>query len=205
MTSASVEQIETLVLDASVAINLLGTAVSHDILSVIPWQVAIEKRAHREIRRHPVDGRDLAAELNAWELNGWAKVVSLKADARHIFEELTSGSLVKTLDDGEAATIAYAVTASERTLPVIDEKKATKIFHDRWPDRRLLGTADLFRTLMDKGLASNQFAGDAIYAALMNARMHVSHRLRPWVVDLIGAKRATKCPSLGQPSDSTLR
>ena len=200
MTSASVDQFDTLVLDASVAINLLGTAASQAGLSVMPWHVVLERRAHREIRRHPIDGRDLAAELGAWELNGWARVVSLQSEARPIFEELTSGGLSTTLDDGEAATIAYAVATSEGTLPVIDEKKATKIFRDRWPDRRLIETAELFRCLVNMGMVSNQFASDAIYAALTNARMHVSHRLRPWVVDLIGPRRASECTSLGRPA-----
>ncbi len=202
LTSALLDRIDTLVLDASVAINLLGTAASRDILSVMPWNVVIEKRAHREIRRHPSDGRDHVSELQAWELDGCARVVSLQAEAREIFDDLTTGSLAETLDDGEAATIAYAVAGPERTVPVIDEKKATRIFHERWPSRRLLETAGLFQSLVDAGLISNRFASDLIYAALTNARMHVSHRLRPWVVDLIGSSRAAKCPRLGQSARS---
>lgn len=198
LTSASVDAIDTAVLDASVAINLLGTGVSEEILSVVPWHVVIERRAHREIRRHPIAGRDHAAELHAWELNGWAGMVSLRADMRQAFEELTSGSLIKTLDDGEAATIAYAVGDSERTVPVIDEKKATKIFQQRWPNRRLLETADIFRSLVEAELVSKRFASDAVYSALTHARMHVSHQMRPWVLDLIGSSRAAACPSLGR-------
>lgn len=198
MTSASVDAIDTVVIDASVAINLLGTGVSRDILSVVPWRVVIERRAHREIRRHPIDGCDHAAELHAWEVNGWARTVSLQADMRRTFDALTSGSLIRTLDDGEAATIAYAVGDSERTVPVIDEKKATKIFQQRWPNRRLLETADIFRALVEAELVSKRFASDAVYSALTHARMHVSHRMRPWVLDLIGSSRAAACPSLGR-------
>lgn len=198
MTSASVEAIDTVVLDASVAINLLGTGVSQDVLSVVPWRVVIERRAHREIRRHPIDGCDHAAELPKWELNDWVGTVSLRADMRQAFNELTTGSLIKTLDDGEAATIAYAVGDSERTVPVIDEKKATKIFQQRWPNRQLLETADIFRALVEAGLVSKRFASDAVYSALTHARMHVSHRMRPWVLDLIGISRAAACPSLGR-------
>ena len=198
MISASVDPIQTVVLDASVAINLLGTGVSRDILSVVPWRVVIERRAQREIRRHPIDGCDLVAELHAWELNGWAGMVSLRADMRQTFDELTSGSLIKTLDDGEAATIAYAVGDSEHTAPVIDEKKATRIFQQRWPNRRLLETADIFRALVKAELVSKRLASDAVYSALTHARMHVSHRMRPWVVDLIGTSRAAACPSLGR-------
>ena len=184
------------------AINLLGTAVSRDILSVMPWNVVIEKRSHREIRRLPIDGRDHVSELEAWGLDGCARVVSLQAEAREIFDDLTTGSLAETLDDGEAATIAYAVAGPERAAPVIDEKKATRIFHQRWPGRRLLETAGVLQSLVDAGLISNRFARDLIYAALTNARMHVSHRLRPWVVDMIGSRRAAKCPSLGQSARS---
>ncbi len=202
LTSALIDQIDTVVLDASVAINFLGTAVSRDILAVMPWNVVIERRAHREIRRHPIDGLDHVSELEAWELDGYARVVSLQPQARGIFDDLTAGSLAETLDDGEAATIAYAVSGSERTVPVIDEKKAKRIFHQSWPSRRLLETAGVFQSLVDAGLISNRFASDSIYAALTNARMHVSHRLRPWVVDLIGSSRAAKRPSLGQAARS---
>ncbi len=198
MTSASGDPIDTVVLDASVAINLLGTGVARDILSVVPWRVVIERRAHREIRRHPIGGCDHAAELRAWELNGRAGTVSLRADMRQTFNELTSGSLIRTLDDGEAATIAYALGDSERTVPVIDEKKATKIFQQRWPNRQLLETADIFQALVEAGLVSKRFASDAVYSALTHARMHVSHRMRPWVLDLIGSSRASACPSLGR-------
>ena len=198
LTSASVEPIDTVVLDASVAINLLGTGVSRDILSVVPWRVVMERRARNEIRRHPIAGCDHAAELHAWEINDWAGTVSLRTDMRQTFDALTSGSLIRTLDDGEAATIAYAVGDSERTVPVIDEKKATKIFQQRWPNRRLLETADIFRALVEAELVSKRFASDAVYSALTHARMHVSHRMRPWVLDLIGRSRAAACPSLGR-------
>ncbi len=76
MTSALVDRIDTLVLDASAAVNLLGTAASRDILSVMPWNVVIEKRANREIRRHPIDGRDHVSELEAWELDDCASAVA---------------------------------------------------------------------------------------------------------------------------------
>ena len=197
MTSALVDDVDALVLDASVAINILGTGASLDLLSVMPWPVVMEKRAHREIRRHPIDGSDHIVELAEWERNGWAEVVSMQESARRIFDELTRGTLRKTLDDGESATIAYAVDNSERTVPVVDEKKATKIFLQHWPNRKVLETADVLRALVDMRLITERFASDAVYAALTHARMHVSHRMRPWVLDLIGRDRAAECPSLG--------
>lgn len=179
------------------AINLLGSGSSVAILRALPCQVLMERRAYREIRRHPIKDRMLAVELDAWRSEILLEVVSLSDQDRRVFDELTTKSLSTTLDDGEAATIAYAVTAPGNGVPVIDEKKATRLFRERWPGRHLINTPTLFRTLAESGLLPKETVQEAVYSALVHARMRVSHAMRPWVVDLIGPERAVRCPSLG--------
>lgn len=157
----------------------------------------MERRAHREVRRHPIKDRDLSAELDAWKSGALLEVVSLSNHDRHVFDELTTKSIRTTLDDGEAATIAYAVGTLENAVPVIDEKKATRLFRQRWPGRRLIDSTILFRTLAEKELLSTETVQEAVFSALVHARMRVSHELKSWVVDLIGTDRAARCPSLG--------
>ena len=188
-----------LVLDASVAINLMGSGISSTILNAIPSKVLMESRAYREIRRHPIRSRDLASELNEWRTKGLLEVVLLDGQDRQVFDELTTASLGATLDDGEAATIAYVVGMSGNGLPIIDEKKATRIFRERWPGHPIMDSATLFQILAERRLLSKQTVKEAVYSALLHARMRVSFEMKPWVIDLIGRDRAANCSSLGLP------
>lgn len=73
-------------LDASIAINLLGTGVGVAILDATPAPVLMEEHAFREIRRRPLHGRDHTEDLGAWHGNGLLTVVSLFGKGKHIFE-----------------------------------------------------------------------------------------------------------------------
>ena len=172
--------------------------MSSTILEAIPSRVLREGRAYREIRRHPIGSRELTRELNAWRTKTLVEVVALDDRNRPVFDELTRSSLRTSLDDGEAATIAYAVGMSSNGLPVIDEKKATRLYRERWPGRPLVDSATLFRVLAHTGRLSKERARRAVYSALRYARMRVSFHMKPWVVELIGAERAAECPSLGR-------
>ena len=186
-----------LVLDASVAINLLGSGSSIAIMEAIPSRIVMESRAYRELRRHPIKGCDLHSELGRWTDNALLEVVSLHDSDRQVFDGLTNPRLESTLDDGEAATIAWAIGTGEHAVPVIDERKATKLFQRRWPQRRLIDSGILFRTIRESGLLTEETVREAVYSALLHARMRVSNEMKPWVVNLIGEERAGHCPSLG--------
>ena len=186
-----------LVLDASCAINLLGTGTAELVLRAIPAAVLIEEHPFREVRRHPIEGRDHTTELASLQRHGLLEVVSLSEAGNRIFRDSGETSLDLELDDGEAATIAYAVSEGESTVPVIDERKATRLFKGRWRGRPIIDTVTLFQLLVrHERLRSNE-ARDAIHSALLYARMQVAPGMRPWVVDLIGQQRASECPSLG--------
>lgn len=184
-------------LDASVAINLLGTGAGAAILEATPAPALMEEHAFREIRRHPIPSRDHTEDLGAWQDSGLLTVASVFGEGKHIFEGPPGNGLVTQLDDGEAATIAYAVSEGKNTVPVIDERKATRLFKERWPDLQVIDTVTLVRSLVEIKTLSEDLARGAIHSALLHARMRVAPEMRAWVIGLIGPDLAAKCPSLG--------
>jgi predicted nucleic acid-binding protein len=110
------------------------------------------------------------------------------------FEALVVGAAADTLDDGEAATIAYALEIG--ATPIIDERKAHRICNERFPSFALASTVDLLAHASIEAELGREALTDAVLQALLNARMRVlPHRIK-WVVDLIGHSRACECPSL---------
>lgn len=190
-----------LVLDASCAINFLGTGVAELVIGAVPSTVLIEKHAFMEVRRHPIEGRDHTAELCSLQSKGLLNIVSLSEADNRIFRDSGETSLDLELDDGEAATIAYAVSEGLSTVPVIDERKATRLFKKRWPDLPIIDTVTLFQMLVQHKWLSPSEVRNALYSALLHARMQVAPSMRPWVVGVIGKKRADECPSLGSKRD----
>ncbi len=87
-------------------------------------------------------GRPDADLLNELVVAKRIEMVTLGNPAAAIFEELVIGPAAMTLDDGEAATIAYAV--EQGAITIIDERKANRICGARFPKLRVGSTVDLF-------------------------------------------------------------
>jgi predicted nucleic acid-binding protein len=115
-------------------------------------------------------------------------------DAFAHFEELVVGPAVETLDDGEAATIAYAMTHSATAL--IDERKATRICRERFPALRLACTIDVLIHADVQTRLGPALLADAVVRALQEGQMRVFSHHAEWVIGLIGDERAALCPSL---------
>jgi predicted nucleic acid-binding protein len=132
--------------------------------------------------------------LNELAAAGLVEIVSLNDTAMQYFEELVVGPAALTLDDGEAATIAYAV--EQTGTPLVDERKATRICADRFPKLHVVCTVDiLLHPAVQHGLGAETLA-NAVFNALHDGRMRVlSHHLER-VVHLIGVERAAQCQSL---------
>ena len=60
-----------LALDESGAIYLVGTGSAVSVLPTIPSAVLIEKHPFREVRRHPIEGRDHRPVLASLQRNGF--------------------------------------------------------------------------------------------------------------------------------------
>jgi len=110
------------------------------------------------------------------------------------FAGLVSGLAADTLDDGEAATIAYALEHSASAL--IDERKAIKICAERFGALStgcsvdLLAHSEIETALGPTGLA------EGVFNALYYGRMRVPAEHVSWVVNLLGHDRIKKCVSL---------
>lgn len=183
-----------LVLDASVAINLNATGNCIRILDAIPNPVVILDIVSRELEAGRVKGRSDADVVAALVASGRVEIASLCAECEGNFLAMVCGSGSATLDDGEAATIAWAV--AHGGTPIIDEKKGLAICQDRFPSVQAGTTTDIFahdRVLAELG---QDDLSDAIFNALTSARMRVQDRHIPWVIDLIGRERALQCQSL---------
>ncbi len=189
-----IELQSTLVIDASVAINLNGTNSAEKIISALPYSLAITQNASDELahgRRNGHIDSQLLEELIKREI---VARVELGKQGLEIYEELIDGDASNTLDDGEAATIAYAIETGG--VAVIDEKKARKICKNLFPRLTVLSTVDLLLdNFVCKALGRLEQA-DSIHRALIAARMRVPNEKLSAIVSIIGEARAAGCPSL---------
>lgn len=112
-----------------------------------------------------------------------------------VYRSLVEGGFKETLDDGEAATIACAV--GRGAVALIDERKARTICANRFPTLRLASTVNVLSHGSVTRALGESAQHDAIFRALLDARMQVLPRDRfREVVERIGADRAARCPSL---------
>ena len=186
---------DLLVIDASVAINLLGTGRSSDLLRMLNRRVLIDELALAEVTSDPfskLPGREAMDALIRSRLISSARLSSLAVE---VFLELTGAPPPDDLGDGEAATIAQAFDIG--AVPVIDERKATRISLSLRPKHPILHTIDILACPAVTTSLSREELGDLIYAALFHARMRVPISCRDWVSAVIGPERTRSCPSLG--------
>jgi predicted nucleic acid-binding protein len=186
-----------LVLDASALINLLGTGIAGEVVKAASRPMLVEDYAFEELRRHPLPKQDIQSEIAALLDARLLQRVRMDDGARALFRELTDGDLTAGLDDGEAATIAYAMSHAA-AIPVIDEKKASALFVQRWSSRTIVDTVTLLSQASVVDAFTEEQYGAAIHSALLYARMRVPKAARPWIRALLGDERAAQCPSLAQ-------
>ena len=182
-----------IVADASVVINIIASRFAPTILGALPEPLRVPSEAQAELERGRSRGHEHADKLAGLVDAGRVAIVDLGAAGVHCFSSLVVGPAGDTLDDGEAATIAYAVEHDATTL--IDEKKATRLCAERFNRLTVGSTVDLIgcqavRTKLDQDLA------DAIFNMLLGARMRVPPQYLDWVVAQIGLERAAQCPAL---------
>ncbi|UWU77462.1 hypothetical protein N2603_03025 [Bradyrhizobium huanghuaihaiense] len=125
---------------------------------------------------------------------GFVSRVPLAGGALAIFERLVDGASAQTLDDGEAATIAYV--SCNAAIPVLDERKARRVCAAEFPNVRMLSSAELLihRRFAESVGRARQV--ELIVNALKIGRMRVSAELVEDIRALIGDERAAQCASL---------
>ncbi len=188
------DPISPLVIDASVVINLNATGYAAEILKAIPNQIAVTDMVTNELEAGRAKGRTDAERLADLVGSSHIERVALSPAAEGDFLDLVVGRGITTLDDGEAATIAWAVC--HNGIPIIDDKKAVAICRQRYPGVKLGSTVDvLAQQTVLKQLGKAQVA-EALYLALTVARMRVPDERMAWVVSAIGRDRVSSCLSL---------
>lgn len=185
---------EALVIDASVVINLIASGYAGKIMESLDAEIVAVAAVSEELARGKSNGRKDADRLEEIIKDGYIRIVALDSEGEKIFETLTVGPASSTLDDGEAATIAYALGVGG--IAVIDERKAARICSERFPTLKTASSLELFSACDGSGGLSRVELRDAVTNALQVARMRVFHDQCEWVVKLIGKEMSRKCPSL---------
>ena len=180
--------------DTSTIINLNATGCAREILEACGSRFVVVDVVRDELEDGRRNGRRDADLLRCLLADGCLGLVQLDAVATGHFESLVIGPAVMTLDDGEAATIAYAV--GKDATAVIDERKATNICAQRFPGLAICSTVDILaRPEVRKKLGDEELSS-AVFRALVHGRMRVFQQHLEWVVALIGSERAAACTSL---------
>lgn len=202
-STALTDPAATLVADSSTVINLVATRTAAAVISALPNRLVVVDVIPEELETGRPAGRRACDGLRELVHASAVEIVTLNGEtAMQYFEELVVGPAVETLDDGEAATIAYALAHGCTAL--IDERKAMRICRERFPSLPVACTLDVLlhgkvqERLGAKGL------GDAVFNALADARMRILPDHVSWVVSVIGQERAIGCESLPQRVRSAL-
>ena len=111
-----------------------------------------------------------------------------------IYELLIDGSTLRTLDDGELATIAYAKETGG--IALIDERKARTLCAKSFPGLVVVCTAELLMHDAVAGALGARGQADALANAILGARMRVPQEHLARVAAIIGSERAALCASL---------
>ena len=189
------------VADASVMINLNATGFTEATLNALPNRFVVTEEVAFELETDRRNGRNDWDVLCTLAAAGRIEIVRLGNAGIGCFTTLVSGPAAQTLDDGEAATIAYALEYSATAL--IDERKANRICAERFSALTTGCTVDLLAHDGIEATLGRDGTADAVFNALYHGRMRVLPRHIAWVVNLIGPERAIQCVSLPKAIRST--
>lgn len=183
-----------LVGDASFWISLIATGQSEHLLDAFDAKLTITEVALVELERGRPKGRVTADAVHALMHRGSVGVVHSAPDDESLLLSFLVGPADQTLDDGEAATLVCA--SRLQGTAVIDERKATKLAAVRFPQLRILSTLDLLLDATVSAQIGRDTVADAIFNALVDARMRVPSAHMDTVVELLGLERAAACSSI---------
>ena len=184
----------SLIADASVVINLNATSRAADIIKAVSKPFFVTENAEAELKAGSQKGyRDHEQLLELIDA-GLVRRATLRAAGMAVYESLIDGSAKLTLDDGEAATIAYAKEISG--IALIDERKARSLCSSQYPSLQLACTAEFLMHDAITLAIGIQAQADALTSALNGARMHVPSEHLERLCTMIGPDQAALCSSL---------
>ena len=183
-----------LVLDTGVAINLICTARSREILAALDRRIHLPGRVHAELREGRAYGHSQVDAVEELIREGSLETASLDDTSVPTFLELVSGPSTESLGDGEAATIAIAHAA--QAVAVIDERKARRIVGTRFATLSTLMTMDLLLYDAVIGRLGAEAVGQAALGAIQEGRMAIRREHYDWLVQRVDRVALDACPSL---------
>ena len=183
-----------LVADASVWINLVAGGRAVDLLRALVKPTIIPSIALGELERGRERGRSAYGGITPLIAAGYVTVIDLPEAAEDIYLSLIAGRASKTLDDGEAATLAIALHLGATAL--IDERKAIGIAAARFPNLTVATTTDFLLSAHVRSVLDADTLAAALFASLTQARMRVPDHLIDEVCACLGPDRARLCLSL---------
>lgn len=186
--------VASLVGDASIWINLAATGRARQILECTPVPITITTTAMQELEGGRSKGRETAEVVADLIRANLVREVALSADDEAVFLDLVAGSTGLTLDDGEAATIASALSSG--SVALIDERKATSLCNERYPGLLVRSTTDLLLASHIALTFQREQLADCLFRALSIARMRVPEHHLAEVCELLGPDRRRGCRSL---------
>ena len=179
--------------DVSVFINLLATDRLADILRALASPAFVTDEVFDEVHVDPRDRKRNPNVLDPFVASGMLARVALDDAARETFLDLT-GTTPDGLDDGESATIAYAVHRG--CSAVLVESKARALCSRNYPRLRVVTTIDLLRSDAVRAALGEEGVTEAMFQALRLARMSVPTEQVAWVRQTLGPARVALCSSL---------
>jgi predicted nucleic acid-binding protein len=183
-----------LVADASVVINLNATGRARDIIQGQPGSLVVTENAFAELATGAKKGHNDHAQLQTLIDIGAVRVVTLGESGSSIYSTLVEGSALRTLDDGEAATIGYAHETG--AIALIDERKARILCERDFPGLSIVSTVDFLTHELVATALGPEGQVEAIINALHNARMRIPPHQIERVIKLIGVENAALCNSI---------
>lgn len=160
----------TLVLDASVVINLLGTGQPVEVLAGLRQRCLIEQKTLQEVKRHPIPGFKLEERLNVLFRDGLLEAVRMTDAEYEMFIELVHAPLGVRLGDGESAAISIA---SRGAGIVLDERRARRRVAEKLPTLATVSSLRLVLTSAYRQGWTQRKAAELVSLSRLHARMGV--------------------------------
>jgi len=183
--------------DTSVLINLLATPIADRVIEAVGSDWVYTDLVYRELITPAAHGSKNAEGIARLCEQGLLKPVQMSQDAERVAVSLMSGSAVASIGEGEAATIAFAVTRPD-AVAIIDDGKATRVGRTRFSQLQITTTMGIMREPAVEARIGRTALADSVEAAIRDARAAVATDEFRWVLDLVGRERLATCPSVAR-------
>lgn len=183
---------DSLILDASVLINLLGTRRIDQLTRACPQALLVPMPALHEVTLNPVSKTSLGSEFDQLLADSRLRLIELKGHEADMVVELSS-----SLGLGESSVISVAKAREEAV--VLDDKKAIGVANR-------LGVVDQFCSLdLIAQSAVESVLGEkevqlAVFDALRFSRMRVLPHHHSWITGFLTQEQLNQCSSLKSSS-----